>query len=357
MKEINDVLRNLVEGNNTPSVQYRVFNKDTILHSFYHGEADFAQHRKTDSRTTYHAYSVTKTFTAIAILQLAQQDKLDINQSAKTYLSDFPYPAEVTIKQLLTHTAGIPNPIPLSWIHLDADHVNFDARQFFNGIFATHNKAKAKPNEKFAYSNLGFVLLGQVIENVSGMRYEDYIREYILKQLNNDLSELNFRVADIDRHAKGYHKKNSFSNLILGLFINKSQFMDNGEGIWKPFKLNYVNGAAYGGLVGTPDAFVRYIQALLQPQSQIISQTNKQLLFTENYTNNGKPTGMCISWYTGLLDGIRYYTHAGGGGGYYCEIRIYPEKGVGSVIMFNRTGMTDERILDKVDGLVLRLGG
>ncbi len=353
MKEIDDVLRNQVEENKTPSVQYRFFNKDTMLHSFYHGEADVLQHRPTDTLTTYHAYSVTKTFTAIAILQLAQQGKLDIQQFAKLYLPDFPFPPDITIKQLLNHTAGIPNPIPLSWIHLDADHANFDAKQFFNDIFSKHNKVKAKPNEKFAYSNLGFVLLGQVIEYISGMRYEDYIREHILKAMDLATNEINFGVTDKSRHATGYHKKNSFSNLILGLFLEKSQFMDRSVGIWKPFKLNYVNGAAYGGLVGTPDAFARYIQALLQPQSQIISPENKQLLFTENHTNNGKPTGMCLSWYTGLLNGIRYFTHAGGGGGYYCELRIYPEKGVGSVIMFNRTGMTDERFLDKVDRLVI----
>ena len=356
MKAIEDVLRKLVEANKTPSVHYRFFNKDTILHSFYYGEADVRQHRMTDSRTTYHAYSVTKTFTAIAILQLAQQGKLDIQQSAKLYLPDFPYTPDITIKQLLNHTAGIPNPIPLSWIHLDADHGNFDAKQFFNSVFAKHNKVKTKPNEKFAYSNLGFVLLGQVIEYISGMRYEDYIREHIIKPIANPASEMDFKVPDIGRHATGYHKKNSFSNLILGFFLDKSKFMDSAEGIWKPFKLNYVNGAAYGGLVGTPDAFVRYIQALLQPQSNIISQEHKQLLFTENHTNNGKPTGMCLSWYTGLLNGNRYYTHAGGGGGYYCELRIYPEKGVGSVIMFNRTGMTDERYLDNVDTLILGLG-
>ncbi len=58
---------------------------------------------------------------------------------------------------------------------------------------------------------------------------------------------------------------------------------------------------------------------------------------------------MCLSWFTGKLNGIQYYTHAGGGGGFYCEIRIYPDPGVGSVVMFNRTGMRDERFLDKLD--------
>ena len=72
-------------------------------------------------------------------------------------------------------------------------------------------------------------------------------------------------------------------------------------------------------------------------------------MFTENHTTNNKATGMCLSWFSGQLNGIKYFTHAGGGGGYYCEIRIYPENGIGSVCFFNRTGMSDERFLDKVD--------
>lgn len=62
---------------------------------------------------------------------------------------------------------------------------------------------------------------------------------------------------------------------------------------------------------------------------------------------------MCLGWFTGELNGIPYYAHAGGGGGYYCEIRIYPEEKIGSVIFFNRSGMSDEKFLDKVDRFFL----
>ena len=73
------------------------------------------------------------------------------------------------------------------------------------------------------------------------------------------------------------------------------------------------------------------------------------MLFTENLTNEKKPTGMCIAWFSGQLSGKKYFAHAGGGGGYYVEIRIYPDLGMGSLVFFNRTGMSDERFLDKVD--------
>lgn len=80
------------------------------------------------------------------------------------------------------------------------------------------------------------------------------------------------------------------------------------------------------------------------------------MLFTENRTLNGKSTGICLSWFKGDLKGMKYFAHAGGGGGYYCEIRIYPDLGIGSTIFFNRTGMSDQRFLDKIDRLYLENG-
>ena len=78
------------------------------------------------------------------------------------------------------------------------------------------------------------------------------------------------------------------------------------------------------------------------------------MLFTENLTNKGRSTGMCLSWFKGELNGQKFFTHAGGGGGYYCEIRIYPETGIGSVVFLNRTGLFDQRFLDKVDIFYLK---
>ncbi len=125
--------------------------------------------------------------------------------------------------------------------------------------------------------------------------------------------------------------------------------MGKAEGKWKPFNPFYVNGVSYGGLIGTPRSFARYIQQLLNPNGLLLADHYRKMLFIENHTQNGRPTGMCLSWFKGKLNGQNYYMHAGGGGGYYCELRIYPDSGVGSVIFFNRSGMSDERFLDKVD--------
>lgn len=349
MDEPDDILRSQVEKNKTPSVQYIIFSKDSVIHRFHSGFADIKNQKTADEFTTYHAYSVTKTFTALAILQLAEKGVLDIDHPVSEYFSGFPYSPDITIRQLMTHTAGIPNPAPLSWIHLASKHRSFDNKGFFKDIFIRNDKVRSKPNEKFRYSNLGYLLLGQLIEEVTGTTYEKYVEDNILQVFSGQPNELGFTIADPQQHAKGYHKKMSLSYFLLGLFINRKEFMDKREGKWKPFKNFYINGASYGGLIGTPDAFMKYIRELLKTDGRLISEDYKRMLFIENYTKDNEATGICLSWFRGNLNGNQYFAHAGGGGGYYCEVRIYPEQGLGSVIMFNRTGIRYERFLDKVD--------
>jgi D-alanyl-D-alanine carboxypeptidase len=342
-----------INENRSPSIQYALFNKDSIIKRYAFGLADIHDKKEVSETTTYNAYSITKTFTALAILQLARQDKLIPDDSVKKYLPDIPYNFDITIKQVLSHSAGIPNPIPLSWIHLSSTHKTFDRNRFFKDVISKNNKAVSKPNEKYAYSNIGYVLLGQIIEKVTGISYEEYIENNIIKPLGIPANELGFEIQDYHNHAKGYHKRYSFSNIILGYFIDKEKFMDKAESEWKPFKPFYVNGISYGGLIGTPDSFVKYIQGLLNQNSQLITNDYKNMMFTENYTSGNKPTGMCLSWFKGKLNGKTFFTHAGGGGGYYCEIRIYPDPGLGSLVFFNRTGMSDQRFLDRIDKLYL----
>jgi CubicO group peptidase (beta-lactamase class C family) len=346
---IDELLKKQVDQNITPSVQYLLFNKESIIHKFQYGHADLLNQFMVSDHTTYNAYSVTKTFTALAVLQLADQKLLEIEDPVRSYLPEFPYSPDITIRQLLTHSAGILNPVPLDWIHLSEEHLSFDRNKFFNGIFIKNKRTKFPPDVKFSYSNLGYVLLGQLIEKVSEVTYEQYITDNILKKLNLSSGDIGFLIEDKEIHSKGYQKRKTLLYFILGLFIDKSKYMAETEGIWRPFKSIYVNGPSYGGLIGTPIAFMRYLQELLKPDSDIITGVNRIKLFTENHTSGNKPTGMCLSWFHGQLHGKQYFAHAGGGGGYYCEIRIYPDLGLGSVIMFNRTGMLDERFLDKVD--------
>jgi CubicO group peptidase (beta-lactamase class C family) len=339
----------LVEKGKTPSAQYLLFNQDEIIHAYCVGYADLANQIPASETTIYNGFSTTKTFTALAVLQLVEKGVVDLDGSAAKYISNFPYSEEISVRQLLAHTAGIPNPNPLPWIHTPEEHLQFNRDAFFRQVFDKHSKLKTKPGQKFAYTNLGYVLLGQLIEEQGGQTYEAYLRDHVFEPLELGPRELGFDIPEYGSRAKGYHKKNSLLNWVMGFFIDKKTYRGDAEGKWQPFKPYHINGSPHGGLMGQPGAYMKYLQELLREDCRLLSPEYKAMLFKENYTNNGHASGMCLSWFTGKLLGNTYFAHAGGGGGYYCEIRLYPEAGVGSIVMFNRSGMKDERFLDKLD--------
>ena len=238
MDKIEKILTLQLRNIKTPSVQYSFFDCNSIIKSFRMGFADIANQKRVNSETTYNAFSVTKTFTSFAVLQLFEKKLLDINKAVIQYLPEFFYGSEITIKQLLNHTAGIPNPIPLSWIHLKSEHSSFYRDDFFDPILKKNDRAKSKPNEKFVYSNLGYIILGKLIEKVTNSRFEEYIVENIIKELSLKPDDMSFTIGNIENHAKGYHKKMSFSNLLLGFFIDKSTYFERSEGKWSTFKIS-----------------------------------------------------------------------------------------------------------------------
>lgn len=341
----------MVEAEDCPSVQYLYFNSREVMTKEMVGLADVAAAKKTGPQTSYAFYSITKTFTALAILQLMEKGKLALDQPLSDFVFWQPYSKHITLRHLLSHSSGIPNPIPLNWIHLADEHAAFDQDAFFKKIILKYPKALFTPGEKYAYSNLGYVLLGEVIRNVSGLPYEEYILQHIIRPLGLSESELTFKIPDYGQLAKGYHRKLSLTYWFLYFLLDRRKYLGPQEGGWVPFKPAYVNGSAYGGLIGTAEGLMRYAQELLKGDNILLGTKGMSQLFEVYHTRNGKSTDMCLAWFKGSLASETFYCHAGGGGGYYSELRLYPGKGQGSLILLNRTGLRDERLLNKLDPL------
>jgi CubicO group peptidase (beta-lactamase class C family) len=346
------VLQKEVTSARTPGLQYIHVSRDSILVRVAAGHADVGREAPVTARTTFNGFSTTKTITAIAVLQLAERGLLDLDSAAARYVRHFPYPTNITVRNLLTHSGGIPNPIPLKWVHPANAHPTFDRNAFFRETYARHNDVTAAPNERFGYSNLGYELLGEIIEAVSGIRYEAYVRANILERIGVAESELGFTL-DPARHAIGYHRRTSLSYPILRLLVDGKAVLGEKVKGWRAFRSYHMNGAAYGGLIGTAEGFSRYVQVLLDPAHPLLSAESRRILFAENVLTGGKASGMAASWFVGSLDGEPFFDHAGGGGGYYAEIRLYPGLGRGSVLLMNRTGLKNRRLLDRIDrGLI-----
>lgn len=343
------VLRAMIDDSDTPGLQYIIVNKDSTIFEYSGGFSDLEHKIKMTPEVTFNAFSVTKTFTALAVLQLEEEGKLNLDDLASKYLKFIPYKTDFTISQLLNHTAGIPNPIPINWIHLYSERAKFNYSEFVQKVLKDNDEVDYEPGEKYSYSNIGYLLLGEVIQKVSGEEYVDYVMNKIIKKIQlNDNAYLGFEIQDTLNQARGYIKKWSFLNFGLNFIFDKSKYMDDSYCGWSQFKYFYLNGYSFGGLIGNARGLVKYLQLLLKDNT-LITNEKKIKLFEDQKTKDGKIIDVCLSWFKGNLDGQIYYTHAGGGGGYYCEIRLYPQKKMASVIMLNRTGISDDRLLDSID--------
>lgn len=348
-ESIKYVLEKMIYDNDTPCLQYIILNADSIIFEFNDGFSDLESKKQITYTTTFNAFSVTKTFTAVAILQLAEQGKLKLDDDVKLYIDTLPYNKNISIHQLLNHTGGLPNPMPLKWVHLYNEHDKFDSKQFFYKIIDDHDELKYAPGEKFSYSNIGYLLLGEIIEKVSGKDYRAYIKENIIDKLFlTNGAYLGYTIQDTANHAHGYIKKWSFLNFGLNFILDKDKYIEGTYNGWNQFKYYYMNGYPFGGLIGNARGFAQYLKTFIN-DSVLLKNEWKNKLFEIQNTNNGDIIDMCLGWFRGKLGNNNYYAHAGGGGGYYCEIRIYPRRKIASVIMLNRTGVSDERFLDNVD--------
>jgi len=342
-------LNALLDERKTPGLQYILVDTNRALFRFNGGYADLERRVPVRDSTTFNAYSITKTFTAAAIVKLAIEGKLDFDEPLSTYVDDLPYTQSPTVRQALHHTSGVPNPNPLAWIHRADEHDDFDKQAFVYEVVHRNPELESEPGEKFSYSNIGYLLLGEVVSKASGIPYDRYVSEQIIRPLSLDENHrISFVIDHPATHACGYIRKWNWLNLALGWFVDRKAFLNGSVDGWIRFHNILVNGQAYGGLIGTASGFARYLQAALRVEDPF-TQEMLDLMWEIETTRSGKRGRTGMAWVYGDLDGIRYFSHAGGGGGYFCEIRIYPDVKRASVIMTNNTAISNQHHLDRVD--------
>jgi D-alanyl-D-alanine carboxypeptidase len=340
-------------GPRTPGMQYVVVDSSRILLESYGGFADIVAGVPMDSATTMMAYSMSKTITAAAVLQLVQHGRLDLDTPLTSYLPSQPYGAAITVRQVLAHTAGIPNPIPLRWVHLASAHAAFDESAALATVLTRHGSLSSVPGERYQYANIGYWLLGRVVESVTGEPFERYVAANILRPVGATETELGYLIPDPARHARGYLEKYSMPNLLKGFLIDDS-FIGGYEGRWLRIESHYLNSPAMGGLVGTSRGFAKFLQDQLRDHSAILGDRGRSLFYERQRTSDGRPVNMTLGWHIGELDGVPYFYKEGGGGGFHSMMRIYPKHGVGSVMIVNATTMNVRKALDNADRAIIR---
>ena len=306
--------------------------------------------------TTMMAYSMSKTITAAAVLQLVEAKKLGLDDSVARHVDSQPYGDAITIRQLLSHTSRIPNPIPLRWVHSMSSHDAFDERAALNTVLRNHPRLAFQPGTRYAYSNIGYWLLGRIVEQVSGEPFTSYVTEHVLRPLDIGPHEIAYIVSDPGTHASGYLEKYSLMNVIKSLMIDR-ELIGEYTGRWLQIRDHYLNGPAFGGLVGSALGFGKFLRDQLREHSRLFGDTTRALFGEPQRTTRGRAIPMTLGWHTGIMEGVRFLYKEGGGGGFHSMMRLYPEKGIGTVVMVNATGFDVRALLDRVDVQCFRLAG
>lgn len=344
-------LDQLVQQGTVPGIQYVVVGSDGIAFEGNAGTMDVESGAPVTSDTTFMASSITKTLTAAAVLQLKDRGALALSSNLSTYYPTHPYGDDLKIAHLINQTSGVPNPMPLRWLHLAGDHDKYAEEEALKDVLKRHSKLRFAPGTRYAYSNLAYWLLGKVIERVSGSDYASYMRSHVFDPLGISAEEMACELPVPELHACGHLKRLS----ILGLLM---PFMMSGDVLGKPargrkrFKPVYMNGPAYGGLIGTARAFGKFLQDQLQPESILFSNETKALFFSEQTDNRGRRVETTLGWHRGALLDTPYYGKPGGGPGFQSNLRLYPEKEIGSVWLANETAASEgpiHRLTDSLD--------
>src|SRR5687767_10092613 len=347
---IDQLFKSYADKIHSPGIVYGIIANGRLVHSGSNGYTDIERKIKADTHSAFRIASMSKSFAAMAILQLRDAGKLHLDDPVYNYIPELkqqtmlsPDAPAVTIRHLLTHAAGFPEDNPWGDRQLDVPDEEMLA-MFRKGISFSN-----VPGETFEYSNMGFAMLGYIIKKVSGQPYEQFIREKIFKPLNMTNTWWEYNEVPADKLANGYRYAN---------------------GRWNKETLLHAGAyGAMGGLITTMEDFAKYTSFHLSawPPSDnpdigpirrsSVREMHKpwQLikLHPDAKTREGKSCpsvaayGYGLVWQTNCNELIRI-EHSGGLPGFGSNWVIAPQYGVGVVCFSNVTYSPVSRITKQV---------
>jgi CubicO group peptidase (beta-lactamase class C family) len=310
--------------------------RDGSLESFHgHGLADIASSSPVTHDTVFRIGSITKTFTAIAVMRLWEQGLVDLDAPANHYLRAYKLvPAKpsfhpATLRHLLTHTAGIPEVLHVADL-LHPGWGPFDARPAVRSVkvgeplpslaeyYRGGLRLVVEPGSAFAYSNHGFATLGQIVEDVSGMPLERYFREHIFEPLGMADTDLLRSELVASRLATGY---------VLGA-----------GGATAVADRDWID-AGGGGIYSTTRDLARYLAALLgggaNEHGRVLQPATLSTMFEPHYRPDPRLPGVGLAFFRGDAGGHRVVGHEGVLPGFNSAVSLAPDDGIGVIALTN----------------------
>lgn len=346
---MHEPLQRLMRRHAVPGLQYLFAVGPELRVAHCAGFADALRETPVTPETTFNLYSITKPFTALAALMLAERGALSLDAPIAQAAAQPGLQGYGTVAQALLHRAGFANPLPLRWTHRAGDDASFDEPAFVRRTLALAARQRPRPG-RAAYSNLGYLALGCALEQAGGRVCRAAIRQLALEPLGLEAGEsLGFSITHPARHAHGHLRRWSLLDLVLGALVERHEIVDAVDRDWVRLHHHQLDGSAYGGLLGNASGLLRFGRALLGQGGDVPAGVRRNFL----QPVLGPGPARSLGAFTGRLGPHAWVGHAGGGLGYYGELRLYPALGAVSVLLTNRAGLRDMRWLDQVDAPLL----
>lgn len=291
-------------------------NGKVILKKGY-GSANMEWNIPNQPDTKFRLGSITKQFTALLIVKLAEEGKIKLDVPITTYLPDYPKETgdKITIHNLLTHTSGIPNYTSVPNFLSEKARNPYSPADFVKTF--SNLPLDFKPGEKFAYSNSGYFLLGYIIEKITGKTYEQYLQETIFTPLKMVNSGYDHSDIIIKNRAAGYEKQGK--KTINAPYIDMS--------------IPYAAGSLYS----TAEDLYLWDQALYT--NKLLSEKSMESLF-KSYITLGDESygyGWFLSEITIGTKKVKIVEHGGGINGFNTNISRVPSDKI-LIVLLNNTG-------------------
>ena len=322
---------------------------DGVVDLVTSGLADIRARRPVTAHTTFLWFSMTKIVTATASMMLADRGALDLDAPVIEHVPELRVlhgPVSViTARHLLAHSSGLANPPPVRWVR-PAGAPPPDARAFLARLLHRHRRLRFRPGETASYSNLGYLVLGELIASCAGQPFCEFIQRELLDPLRMSHTGFEHAQAPADI-ATGYWRLPPGGQAALRLLLPPGIVGQRADGLvaFRPF---YVNGPPYGGLVGDVQDAARFLALHLGDGAadgrQLLSAESAAAMRT--LTTTGKKLTTGLGWWRRheADDGSGLVEHLGGGGAYRNLMRLYPDAGRAVVMFGNLTSYPVEHL-------------
>ena len=333
----------MMRRDGVPGLSMAVVNRDRVLLAAGYGLADRAATTPATASTSYLWFSMSKIVTATAACRLVDEGRLDPDAPADEYveyLRAAPGTPTPSVRQLLNHTAGFGNPMPIRWVHPAAADPP-EPGALLRRLMGRRRAYRYPPGRSARYSNVGYLAAGQVIAAASAMPFETYVRQSVLRPVGMD--HTGFRYQDGAAPATGYVKAPRIADPLLRGLLPGGIAGDR-HGPYLSLHPFYVDGPASGGLVGDVLDAGRFLRLHLGDGeidgTRVLSPGAARSMRTIDQA--GKPFDHGTGWFRRPTKTPGpWVEHFGAGAGFWNVMRLYPRLGLGIVVMSNSTRMYD----------------